>query len=146
MCVVVITVNIHCSLWATMIWLWGLRNKWHRICPADWRSQKICEAEGTWPHVPQCFKIGSDGATLGHHDIYFSLWTFFLTLNVIWIFARDNMWDVLSPVGNLIYKTDGFSCGWCLKTSSEGQHRHREVSSQDEADAGMKCSQVLLPE
>lgn len=51
----------------------------------------------------ECFKIESHRATLGRYDISCIL-DFLLTLNAIWIFARDNLWNVLSPVWNFIYK------------------------------------------
>lgn len=69
----------------------------HRTQTMPWdRRKQVLRAS-------ECFKIELDRATLGHHDISFIL-DFLLTLNTIWIFARDNSWNVLSPAWNFIYR------------------------------------------
>lgn len=136
------------SLWTKIIWLWVLRNKQqpYPICLADQRTQKMLWDGGeTRPCVSEWFKIGLDGATLGHHDIFFLFWTFILTLNVIWMFAWDNLWNVLSPLQNVIYKTAGF-VGGVLRHPLTGQHSHSEVSYQDGQDAVKKCSHLSFSE
>lgn len=46
----------------------------HPICLADQRTQKMLwDSRNTGPHTSERFKIGVDGVTLGHHDVFFIL-------------------------------------------------------------------------
>lgn len=56
------------------------------------------------------FKIELDRAAPGHHGIPF-IPDFLVSLTVIWIFARDNLRNVLSPIWNFIYKIRSISIG-----------------------------------
>lgn len=105
---------------------WGEKENSDHACLADHRTQKMFWDRGKQIlSTFECFKIESDRATLGHHDISFIL-DFFLTLNAIWIFARDNLWNVLSPVWNFIYKIRSIS----IAVMSPGIHWMDGCSTQ----------------